>query len=178
MILESLYFALPIYFANMAPVIFKQVPILATPIDGGVVWRGKRLLGKNKTWRGLVVGIIVGIMTIYLQQCLYKTTDLFRSLSLLNYPGISAPLFGSLLGGGALVGDALKSFFKRRIGILSGQKWIPFDQIDLIIGGIALGSFIYFPGWKLVLVLLILTPGLHLLTNVIAYKLGLKNVPW
>ena len=59
--LAVLYFFVPAYVANMSPVVVRnRFPSLAAPIDGGLSWRGRRLLGDHKTWRGLLVGIVVG----------------------------------------------------------------------------------------------------------------------
>ncbi len=52
--LGLLYFMLPAYVANMMPVFARKIPILGSPIDMGKRYRGFRLLGKKKTWRGLI----------------------------------------------------------------------------------------------------------------------------
>lgn len=48
---------------------------------------------------------------------------------------------GFWLGAGALGGDLIKSFFKRKAGIKEG-RYIPFDTIDWIVGAF-LVAFIY-----------------------------------
>ena len=53
----------------------------------------------------------------------------------LDYVGLPTLIVGPLFAIGALGGDALKSFFKRQVGIRPGGTWFPFDQIDYIIGG-------------------------------------------
>lgn len=178
LLIQAIYFALPMYFANMAPVIFKSVPILDGPIDRGKLWNGKPLFGKHKTWRGILSATIIGFATIILQQWLGANYDYFASISLLDYEEGSAFLIGGLMGFGAIIGDLIKSFFKRRVGIASGKPWVPFDQIDLVIGGLAFASILYWPGWEIAVILLLITPILHWITNVSAYFLGLKNVPW
>jgi len=82
---------------------------------------------------------------------------------------------------GALLGDIVESFFKRRMGKERGEDWIPFDQLDFVVGALLL-SFItssiidlfdILPyNWFLknfsplhILVILILTPFLHILSN-------------
>ena len=45
---------------------------------------------------------------------------------------------GLLLGSGALIGDAVKSFFKRKEGIKPGNRFIPWDQLDYSIGSLVL----------------------------------------
>ena len=115
--------------ANMAPVIFGKSNVLLwlnKPIDYGISLQGKRILGDNKTIRGLVVGVISAagmgaILFILLGEHPYE--NLFSAL-----------VYGAATGFGALLGDSVKSFFKRRVGIAPGSLWIPFDQIDFVIG--------------------------------------------
>ena len=55
----AVLFFLPAAVGNVTPIFINRVPILnqwKTPIDLGVSWRGKRVFGANKTWRGLVCG--------------------------------------------------------------------------------------------------------------------------
>lgn len=99
-------------------------------------------------------------------------------------------LFGAIVGFMALVGDAVKSYFKRRRGKEGGAPWFPFDQLDFVVFGL-LGFMIASPllpagwvwhaltdDWVILATLFILTPALHLLVNRIGYWLGLKKVPW
>ena len=72
----------------------------------------------------------------------------------------------------------IKSFFKRRIGIKRGQPWPPFDQLDFLTGGILLYSLTSIPDSRIVLILYMITPIGHLISNIIAYNLKLKNVWW
>jgi len=57
------YFMLPAYFANMAPVIMKNIfKNLAFPIDLNKKINNKPIFGKNKTFRGLFFGILFAII--------------------------------------------------------------------------------------------------------------------
>lgn len=177
MIMQAFYFALPIYLANAAPVLVGKLPWLNQPIDGGRLYRGQPLLGSHKTWKGLVLGTFIAILVVLVQSWA-SHYPFFAKLSLINYGEISAPLLGFLMGFGALAGDAAKSFLKRRLGFPPGSVWVPFDQLDFMIGGLALTSLYVWPGWPVALILFLLTPVLHYLTNLAAFKIGLKNVPW
>jgi CDP-2,3-bis-(O-geranylgeranyl)-sn-glycerol synthase len=46
---------------------------------------------------------------------------------------------------GALAGDAVKSFFKRQIGIAPGHRWLGPDQLDFIVGACAFLALVYVP---------------------------------
>ena len=65
-----------------------------------------------------------------------------------------------------------------RAGIKTGAKWTPWDQIDYIIGGLALGWIIFFPGWRAVVILLVAGIVLHKIVSIIGYDLGLRRHPW
>jgi CDP-2,3-bis-(O-geranylgeranyl)-sn-glycerol synthase len=52
------------------------------------------------------------------------------------------------------------------------------DQVDFVVGALLSSRLIMVISWELALTVLIITPPIHLLTNFIAYKLGLKDNPW
>ena len=146
-LLNVFNFFLPAYIANMAPVIAKKLNLpLDTPIN-------KNKLGKNKTYRGLVSGYLACLFFIYTQK-----EFLFLQSNLINYNQENIFILSFLMTLGALGGDALKSFLKKK-GIKSGQPWFPFDQIDLILGAIACTLPFYNLPAKETLIVLILTPS-------------------
>ncbi len=173
LIAQSVWLFFPTGIANMSASLSRFIPLLRQPVDAGKYWRGRRIFGAHKTWGGLLTGTVAGILFYLLQQYVYQF-DFFQTISLLDYH--SQPWFiGGLFGLGAVLGDLVKSFFKRRISIEPGKPWIPFDQIDYIVGAIVLLSFIYWPGWKVVVVVLVLGPVLHIMVNLISYTLRLQK---
>ncbi len=175
-ILQALYYFLPAYFANMAPVIFSKLNPLKHPVDFNKTLNKKPVFGKNKTWGGLIYAIIIGTLIFYFQIKLYNY-EFFRNISLINYS--QQPLFlGFLLASGAILGDLAKSFIKRRLNKAPGQQWFPFDQLDYVIGAFFFSFFIHIPDIKIILTIIILAPFLHYLVNYIGYKLKLKSVKW
>lgn len=176
---DALLFFLPAGVANMTPVLANKIPLLnrwKTPIDFGKSWRGKRLLGANKTWRGLVYGAFMGAFTGWIVYLFYPG---------LVYQFVPAPvsalstavLMGAALGLGALVGDAVESFFKRQVGIKPGSAWFPFDQIDYIIGGLVFVWPLAHLTWGKVGYIFLLYFGLHLSVSYIGYLLKFKDKP-
>ena len=139
-----LYFFVPAYLANMSPVLVqKWFTSLAVPMDGGRTFRGRRILGDHKTWRGLLAGVAVGSVVLAL-QILAHEAGFMRGVALLDYAQCSLWL-GVLMGLGTGIGDAVKSFFKRQIGIAPGASWIGFDQLDFFVGAYAFASVLYVP---------------------------------
>lgn len=176
LIIGALYFALPIFFANMAPVFVRGIKFLEKPIDAGGRLKGKPLFGKNKTWRGLAAGIAAGMLIFWIQTLLYEK-GIGVSISIIDYSSW-CPVFGAVMGLGAILGDMIESFFKRRISIKPGNPWIPFDQVDFMLGALILVSMILVPPWEVWAILLFLTPLLHIATNHTAYYLKIRKKKW
>jgi CDP-2,3-bis-(O-geranylgeranyl)-sn-glycerol synthase len=171
LILQTLWLFLPALLANMVPALFKNINLLKYPIDFGLMFRGKRVLGQNKTVRGLFFGVLVAIFIVVIQMFLYRF-NAFQWLSIINYTEINLVLLGFLLGFGALFGDLVESFFKRQLDIKPGKPFIPFDQIDFLLGSSLFLMLLFNPGWKVIVILLVLGMLLHFLTNYIGYLIG------
>jgi len=88
----------------------------------------------------------------------------------------SGILIGFLLGFGALLGDALGSFLKRRLGIGRGKPAPILDQLDFLIVALILVSFVVELNVFFVVIAIVLTLVMHLIANGGAYLLGLKDV--
>ena len=169
-LLYAIWLIFPAYVANASAVLFKG----KISIDFGKKWHGKPIFGSGKTWRGLAGGTMAGIIAGLLMNLVYPSfgngMEMFIVLFSLSF--------------GALVGDLIKSFIKRRIGKQRGEKWLIADQIDFLLGSF-LFSFLFAREWFVanfriyhIVFLLIFTPLIHLATNILAYVLKLKKVPW
>jgi CDP-2,3-bis-(O-geranylgeranyl)-sn-glycerol synthase len=179
-ILQSLYLVLPAYIANMAPVFAKKLDILkffSRPVDNGHTFRGQPIFGTHKTWRGFLVGVVSATLIVWLQYFLYSFS-VFQEISFLNYSEINLWFLGFAMGFGALFGDLIKSFFKRRKKLAPGRPWIPFDQIDFVFGALVFMSPIFIPSWQAILIIILFTPVLHILTNQVGFILKIKNTKW
>lgn len=174
------WFFLPAGAANIAAFVSGKISFLkkySYPVDGGLKFRGRRILGSHKTIRGFLAGIIVAIIFVTLEVFLYMHIESVRHFIFVDYSKINPVLLGFLLGFGALLGDSIKSFFKRRMAIAPGKSWVPFDQVDYIVGGILL-SALYIPlnqfQYALLFIWFLI---LHPLYNVIGFFLKLKKEP-
>jgi CDP-2,3-bis-(O-geranylgeranyl)-sn-glycerol synthase len=179
-LLFVLWLAIPTALANIAPIPAAKIPLLKNfnyPLDFHKTYNGKRILGDHKTIRGIIIGVLVAIITVYLQIFLYKNSAIIRSISLINYTTINPILLGGLQGFGALMGDAAKSFFKRQMGIPSGKSWVPFDQIDFVLGSILFTSWYVHPTLQQCIIALLLGFILHTVITFFGWILGLKDSP-
>jgi len=173
---------LPAYLANVSALIFGG----GTPIDGERNFRdGKRLFGNGKTWKGLILGIMVGIGIGILQGALsgyvIQGFNVNSSLDNLYYtllPSnmVEGAIRGLCLGTGALVGDIVGSFIKRRLKIERGRPAPLLDQLDFVIGALIFASLVVVVPLNLTILIIVLSIFLHLGANVIAYLLGMKKV--
>lgn len=159
-VVESLKLIFPAYCANAAPVLVGG----GLPLDFGKNFLdGRRVFGKNKTFRGFFFGLAIGILVGLVEIIVFGyPTILFIVLSLL----------------GALLGDLAGAFLKRRLDIAPGGLLPVVDQVDFVVGAILLSLPLSIITLELAVAMLIITPPIHLLTNFAAYKLKLKGNPW
>lgn len=177
----ALWFFLPAGVANAAPVFANKIPGInrwKTPVDLGQKYRGTRLSGDNKTWRGLASGVAVSLAVISLQRYLYLNFDWARDVSYnVNYVDPNIWLLGALLGFGALIGDLVESFLKRRAGVKPGDSWFPYDQIDFVVGGLLASLLVVTLGvWHYVLILAVWFL-MHVIFSYLGFLVGLKKKP-
>jgi CDP-2,3-bis-(O-geranylgeranyl)-sn-glycerol synthase len=171
LILEVIYFLLPVYFSNMGAVASAKIwRDWKTPvIPDRITFRGKPIIGKNKTWRGLIAGTLLGVL-VYLIQARITT-----GLEIYDYSSIT---LGFLLAFGAVFGDMVESFVKRQMNITPGAKFIPWDQIDHPLMGMLLALFVVDLSWMFFLTGLAITFFLHVLINFISYGIKMRDTLW
>lgn len=176
LILKSLWLILPAYAANSFAVIAGG----GTPVDfGKKFYDEKRIFGDGKTWKGLIGGVVFGMSIGLVQTC---SADSIAFPSFGFFPSFFVVLF--CLTFGALFGDLCKSFVKRRVNIKRGGKLPVIDQLDFVIGAF-LFLLILSPSWFFqnftvyhIIIILVVTPLLHRIMNIVGYKIGKKKVPW
>jgi CDP-2,3-bis-(O-geranylgeranyl)-sn-glycerol synthase len=161
--LELAYFMAPAYLANMAPPFVRYWKGWNPPIS-------RRWLGTHKTVLGLVAGVVAATLVTFVQWCLAWSGSIV--------PYAEWPRLGVLFGVGAMAGDSVKSFLKRRLGVEPGRPWIPFDQVDFVIGALVLVHTRVALGWADVLTILLLSFCGHILVNHLGYWLGVRDTRW
>lgn len=183
LILSSFYFFLPAYFTNMIPSLLGKrniFPSLGKPVDFGKKYKNSPLFGDHKTWRGVILGPTVGILIAFLQAWLFKQSSFIQNISLFNYQEVNIFLFGFLISFGTMIGDLASAFIKRRLNLKPGARFMPFDQINYVIGTaffLTLFSKITID-IKVWITLLILTFLLHISSTQIGFVLGLSKSKW
>ena len=178
-VLAAVYFMLPAYVANLSGLAFGG----GTPVDGGRECKdGRRLIGNGVTWKGLHNGTIIGTLV---GVVLGIIGTFYGDLSVLTGGIIDLHVYGSIFGGlilgflmafGALLGDAVGSFLKRRIGLQRGEPAPIMDQLDFVLGALILSLLVVRISWNFFFIIAVLSLVLHLGSNTFAYLIGMKDV--
>ena len=151
----------------MMPVFVKKIPLLHFPLDAGLTFRKKRLLGENKTVRGLLFAVLASLSVVLLQS--------FFSYGIIDYSLHSPFLVGLLIGIGVILGDALGSFIKRQFAIAPGESLYVLDQIDSVLVFPLLLSFVVWIGFRYYLLSIILWGVFHLILKYFGFILGIEE---
>ncbi len=153
--LGTIWLFLPAYFANAAPVLLHG----GGSLDRGHTWSdGNRILGDHKTNYGTLAGVAVGALFAIVQ---------------------GNAIQGTLFAIGAIGGDLLFAFIKRRLGLKPGRSLPLWDQVGFIIVAIILGSIIApRPTWQQDIAMIITTIPVHYVSNLFAWGLNWKKEPW
>jgi CDP-2,3-bis-(O-geranylgeranyl)-sn-glycerol synthase len=175
-VVVAFWVMLPAYVPNNAAVLTGG----GRPIDGGRTWGGRRILGDGKTWRGTAFGTLVGAVVALVLSAVAADAGSTLGVDVPTFPNaaiLTLPL-------GAMLGDIGASFLKRRTGRERGAAFPGLDQLDFTVGALLL-TFLGAFEWAVdtftlpvLAVIFVLTPILHVTTNVAAYCLGLKDEPW
>ncbi len=153
----------------LTPMMTNAMPVLVSgskPIDNGVLFiDGKPLLGKNKTWEGLLMGLVGA----------YITASTISAI--LNKPYLLPLACGAGLA--ALIGDLMGAFIKRRLNIAPGAPAPILDQLDFYAATtlyyylLSVDDVISRPIYLLLTALIIVI--FHVTSNLLAYAIGLKK---
>lgn len=167
---SALWFFLPALFANQCPGFARKLNLRWSKTP---VW--KYGFGPGKTWGAYYAGPLGAFAVLYIQQ---QFPSVNARLGLFDYKR-DIFLAAVVLGLGAIAGDHVKSFIKRRMNIAPGARWWPWDQTDFAIGAILASTpTIGWIGWQRTAVIILFVLVIHPIGNRIGYWLGLRSVPW
>ncbi len=156
-----LQFLVLLALANGAPVIAKKIfgKALDFPVDGGCTFfDGRPLLGRSKTVRGVVASVLVTAVAA---------------------PVIGLPwLVGAAAACGAMAGDMLSSFIKRRLDVPPSGMAIGIDQIpESLVPALACRYWLPFSALDIGAIVLAFL-ACELLLSRVGYWLNLRDQPY
>jgi CDP-2,3-bis-(O-geranylgeranyl)-sn-glycerol synthase len=157
---QALIFIFPAYSANAVPVVFGG----GTPLDlGRTLTDGQPIFGAHKTFRGFVAGLIIGTLVGLGESLVFSE---------------QSALLGFVLALGALCGDLIGAFVKRRLKLAPGAFLPIVDQVDFALCAVLFSVPVSPPTMSMGLVIFVITIPIHLCTNIVAYLAHVKTKPW
>ncbi len=172
-LIGGLWIVLPAYIANGAAPVFGG----GARMDFGKKLRGKDLLGAGKTWRGFFSAVASGTFIGLLQIVAWPRLNEFAAGL-----GYSLPMMtlttAFILSTAAMLGDVIASFFKRRFSIERGGSVPLLDQLDFMVLSIPAALLLSEITYSSAAILVVITPPIHYLFNLLGYYIGVKDVPW
>lgn len=161
--LQLIWLIFPGYCANMAAPFSRFLSRWNRPI-------APHALGEHKTALGLVLGVCAAVVTTGLQAATHIAWN--------RLPESLWPITGAALGMGALGGDMLKSLLKRQFGLPPGARWIPFDQLDFIVGTILVLLIWVRLSFGDIVFLLAFSFVADIAVNQVSYRLKIRQTAW
>lgn len=147
--------------ANGAPILARRLAgnRLALPIDFSRQWFDRRaLFGKTKTWRGLASALLV---TPIASQFIF-----------------SSWLPGLLVAIGAMSGDLISSFIKRRLNIKPSDQAMFLDQLPEALLPLILVSYQITLTWQEILLISLVFVAIELLLSRLLFRLHIRDRPY
>ncbi len=184
-LMSLLWLAVPIVAAGLVHLAVMKLDLLPglrrLPIDGGRTFRGRRLFGDNKTWRGAVVTI--GTTTLAAWGLAQLGACCWSLPTLTPFAELHPLAWGLLLGVGYIAGELPNSFAKRRLGIAPGASgrgirglvfWVV-DQLDSLVGMLIAIAPVWRPSLALLAAIVAIMLVAHPVSAWIMVLFGLKS---
>jgi len=162
---------------------------LARPVDGGRTWRGRRIFGDNKTWKGVVGMAGLGAACGLVWGGVCAAVPALHDANLFYTRHTNTPVFSTLVGlavGLAYAAAELpNSFVKRRLGVAPGKPaprpWgvvvTVTDQVDSVLAMVLVVAVLapMSPGFFAAYVAL--GGATHAVVNLLLYIVHLRKNP-
>ena len=186
MIYELLLVCSPAIFAgifHMVVVKYNWFCFLSYPLDHKKTFRGKRIFGDNKTYRGLVAMVLLAAaFSWYYQYFLMSYKSVFEHNLLWLDSAFAWFQYGVLFGVGYVVGELPNSFYKRQKDIQPGKSngfWTKIiDQFDSVVSVLVLLLLFSDFTWNHFWFGLVFFGLFHAAVNVLLYIIGLRKEPF
>jgi CDP-diglyceride synthetase len=185
--LQSLWLAAPVIAGGTLHILAMKAGVLQglarVPIDGGLMFRSRRIFGDNKTLRGALLMTTLTTTCAVGQAALENHFEWARAWTLPGAGTLNPIRWGALLGLGYVAGELPNSFLKRQLDIKPGGAgrgvWAPvfwvIDQVDSLGGTLLAMPLMWTPPIEAVAALLVITLVVHPMAAAGMVALGLKQ---
>jgi hypothetical protein len=162
---------------------YDALAFLCRPIDRGRKFRGKRIFGDNKTYRGVVVVSLGTVLGFGLQSVLLHRIASVRSVELFDYAFFKSVALGGAVGVAAMLSELPNSFIKRRFEIAPGRAakgwkgviFYVYDQVDFLLGSwLVLAIVVPVTAWRVLFSAGLLLVA-HQLMSSAGHALGMRK---
>jgi hypothetical protein len=162
---------------------YDGLAFLCRPIDRRRKFRGKRIFGDNKTYRGLVVVSLGTAIGFGLQSLLLHRIASVKDVELFDYAFFSSVALGLAVGVAAMLSELPNSFIKRQFEIAPGtaaKGWkalifYVYDQIDFLLGAWLVLAIVVPVTVGRVLLSAVLLLVAHQIMSSVGYALGMRR---
>jgi CDP-diglyceride synthetase len=185
LLLHTLWLAGPVILTGFVHLLVLQhdwLPALRrAPLDFGASWRGRRIFGANKTWRGAV--IMIAGTAVFAAAFAQVNAHWLHWPVAVQFAQAHPAAWGALLGCGYIVGELPNSFAKRQLGIAPGAMgsglpgkifWVV-DQLDSLAGMLLFVAPVWLPPPALIALLVVVMLIAHPICAWVMVQAGLKD---
>ena len=147
--------------ANGAPILSQRIMAKRYdfPVDGSLLFFDRQpILGKSKTWRGLISSLVLTSFAAVVLAISWQT--------------------GFIVACGAMSGDLLSSFIKRRLGIAPSDQALFLDQIPESLIPMLLVSSTFDLSLIEIVAMTLAFVMIELVLSKLLYRLKIRNRPY
>lgn len=183
--LRASWLILPVVVGGLAHVAILKTDLLgflAVPIDGGAIWRGRPVLGANKTWRGIAVMTGSTSLASGMLAALVRRKHWMSALDVLAPGRLNVWLAGALCGLTYCLAELPNSFVKRRLRVAPGARATSggrlqylVDQADSVAGCMVPLRMLYRSDASELLTAFALGVTVHIGIDQLIYAIGVKS---
>lgn len=184
---NAVFVVLAMSLAGIAHVLWLSTgatKILAQPLDFGATFRGKRILGDNKTFRGLALMPLAAGASFWFLGSFRETLPSWLEAGLWPFEPAWYAKTGLICGLAFMLAELPNSFVKRQLGITPGSQakgritsrvFFVIDRMDSIAGVIvALGLLTPF-SLRAAFWIVVIAPLFHAVFSASLYMTGVKK---
>jgi len=153
------------------------------PLDGGLSWRGRRLLGDNKTLRGFMAMVPAAGAAFAGLGLLREVAPAWLAAGWWDLSVSALFLLGCWAGFWFMAGELPNSFCKRRCGVAPGTApaggWrrlvcLAIDRVDSVLALLIALSLLVPVHWLTWVWVLAIGPAVHFAFSTVLYMVGVK----